>query len=96
MDWSVVRKEMVDEKGILPEVADQIGQYVTLHGGSELVEKLKADPKLAGIQEAQDGIEEMGLMLRYCELFGVIDKASLWCSYIHDSQNGLCYPTLSP
>lgn len=77
MDWSDIRKEMVDEKGISPEAADQIGEYVMLRGGMELVERLKADPKLMAVKDAQEGVEGMALMLRYCELFGVQDKASV-------------------
>ena len=37
---SQVRKEMVDEKGLEPEAADRIGEWVQMSGGEELVEKL--------------------------------------------------------
>lgn len=30
--WEDVRKEMVDEKGLAPEAADRIGEYVKLSG----------------------------------------------------------------
>lgn len=32
MPWEDVRKEMVNEKGLSEEAADQIGEYVSLHG----------------------------------------------------------------
>ena len=32
MPWEEVRSEMVGEKGLSPEAADHIGEYVQLHG----------------------------------------------------------------
>lgn len=32
MPWEEVRSEMVGEKGLSPEAADRIGEYVQLHG----------------------------------------------------------------
>lgn len=32
MPWEEVRNEMVGEKGLSPEAADRIGEYVQLHG----------------------------------------------------------------
>ena len=76
MDWETVRKEMVEEKGIPADVADQIGKYVKNHGKLELVEQLSSDPQLTAVKDAQDGLYEMKLMLQYCELWGIRDKAS--------------------
>ena len=76
VDWETVRKEMVDEKGIPADIADQIGKYVKKHGKLDLVEQLRADPQLATVKDAQDGLYEMNLMLQYCDLFGILDKAS--------------------
>jgi histidyl-tRNA synthetase len=45
--WADAKKEMVDEKGISDEVADQIGEYVTRSGDiSEMLRFLKSDPRL--------------------------------------------------
>ena len=57
-------------------MADQIGKYVKKHGKLDLVEELSADPQLATLKDAQDGLYEMKLMLQYCNLFGILDKAS--------------------
>ena len=76
MAWEDVRKEMVEEKGVAADVADRIGMYVTQQGKMELVEQLSADPELTAVKDAQDGLNDMKLMLRYCQLFGVLDKAS--------------------
>jgi len=34
MSWANVKKEMTDEKGLDPVVADKIGEYVKHKGGS--------------------------------------------------------------
>lgn len=68
---------MVEEKGLQEDVADRIGEYVKLHGGKELLEKLLADQKLTAIKDATIGLEGMRLLLHYCELYGVLDKVIL-------------------
>lgn len=35
MPWEEVKKEMVDEKGLSEEAADQIGEYVSMQGETE-------------------------------------------------------------
>ncbi len=76
MEWEEVKKEMVEEKGLTEEVADRIGEYVRLHGGKELVESLEADPRLSAVKDMQLGLADMRLLLRYCQLFGVLDNVS--------------------
>ncbi|KAJ9601172.1 hypothetical protein L9F63_000640, partial [Diploptera punctata] len=72
--WVDVRKEMVDEKGLAPEVgADHIGEYVILSGGQELVERLLEDKTLTKAKSSRDGLEAMGLFLKYCNLYGLQD-----------------------
>ena len=65
---------MVEEKGLAGEVADRIGEYVKLHGGLELLEKLCADTQLVAVKAAEEGLSNMRLLLHYCDLFGVLDK----------------------
>ncbi|XP_068151576.1 histidine--tRNA ligase, cytoplasmic isoform X1 [Drosophila tropicalis] len=72
--WEDVRKEMVEEKGLDGSTADKIGEYVRLSGGTELVEKLLADPKLKAVPNAVKGLEGMQLLLKYCSLLG-LEKA---------------------
>ena len=67
---------MVDEKGLQEDVADRIGEYVKLHGGKELLERLLADQKLTAIKDATTGLEGMRLLLHYCDLYGVLDKVT--------------------
>jgi len=73
--WEEVRKEMVDEKGLEAEAADRIGEWVQMSGGQELVEKLLGS-KLAESAKAKAGLEDMALLLRYCNLYGCSDSVS--------------------
>ncbi len=72
--WSDVRREMVEEKGLEANVADKIEEFVTLKGGRDLLEKLKADERLMGNANAKAGIEDMALLMDYLEAFDVLDK----------------------
>ena len=65
---------MVGEKGLEPNVADRIGEYVKLKGGMELVESLMQDPALSKNKSAEAGLEDMRLLLKYIELFEIKDK----------------------
>ena len=67
---------MVEEKGLAPETADRIEGYVKLAGGRELLEKLQGDQTLVAVKDAAIGLEEMKLLLHYCELFGVLSNVS--------------------
>nr|XP_015205391.1 PREDICTED: histidine--tRNA ligase, cytoplasmic [Lepisosteus oculatus] len=72
--WEEVKNEMVNEKGLAVEAADQIGEYVSMHGGLDLAEKLLQDPKLSQSQSARDGLTDMKQLFKYLELFKVTDK----------------------
>lgn len=72
--WADVKKEMIDEKGLDEATADKIGEYVRLSGGVELIEKLLNDSKLKNVKSAVQGLEEMKLLLNYCNTFGVTNQ----------------------
>ncbi|NXW54607.1 SYHC protein, partial [Eurystomus gularis] len=74
--WEEVRSEMVGEKGLSPEAADRIGEYVQLHGGLDLIERLLQDPKLSQNKLAKEGLGDMKLLLEYLSLFGITGKIS--------------------
>eukprot|EP00088_Acartia_fossae_P037189 TRINITY_DN3835_c0_g1_i10.p1 TRINITY_DN3835_c0_g1~~TRINITY_DN3835_c0_g1_i10.p1 ORF type:complete len:530 (+),score=145.81 TRINITY_DN3835_c0_g1_i10:66-1655(+) len=67
--WQDVKKEMVEEKGLQEDAADRIGEYVRMAGGLELIDKL-LESDLAKSKIAKQGLEDMKLLLRYCELYG--------------------------
>lgn len=74
--WEEVRREMIEEKGLSEETVDRIGKYVTLHGGPELVDQLMQDAQLQCIPSAMDGLQDMRLLLKYCEILKVVDCVS--------------------
>ncbi|XP_027256619.1 histidine--tRNA ligase, mitochondrial isoform X3 [Cricetulus griseus] len=76
MPWEDVRHEMVAKKGLAPEVADRIGEYVQCHGGISLVEKLSKDPRLSQSQLALQGLGDLKLLFEYLTLFGIAEKIS--------------------
>jgi len=66
--WEEVRKEMVEEKGLDADAADRIGGYVRMSGGLELVDKL-LESDLGKNKTAKQGLEDMKLLLRYCDIY---------------------------
>jgi len=74
--WEEVKAEMVKEKNLAEDIADRIYEYVQLKGGMDLVEKLLQNEKLISNKSAKQGVEDMKLLLNYCQLFNVMDKVS--------------------
>lgn len=72
--WEDVRNELIEERKLPKKVAGSIGQYVTLKGGKELVERLRGDSELMKVKRAEEGLCDMALLLHYCEMFGILDK----------------------
>ncbi|CAP97576.1 Cytoplasmic and mitochondrial histidine tRNA synthetase [Penicillium rubens] len=97
MPWADVRKEMVDDKGLDPEVADRIEQYVMNKGSRELLDSLLKDETLNANAFAKAGLEEMALMMDYLEAFGVLDKVSFDMSLARglDYYTGVIYEVVT-
>lgn len=74
--WEV-RREMTEEKGLDPAVADKIGTYVNFKGGRDLLSKLSSDEILSANPSAKKGLNDMTLLFDYLDIFGVPDKISL-------------------
>ncbi|XP_060771236.1 histidine--tRNA ligase isoform X1 [Neoarius graeffei] len=74
MPWEDVKNEMVNEKGLSEDVADQIGEYVSMKGGLDLAERLLQDPKLSQNKQACAGLTDMKQLFGYLQLFQVTDK----------------------
>ncbi|KAH1166572.1 histidine--tRNA ligase, cytoplasmic-like isoform X1 [Mauremys mutica] len=95
--WEDVKNEMVGEKGLLPEAADRIGEYVRLHaGGLGLIEQLLQDPKLSQNKLAREGLGDMKLLFEYLTLFGIADKISFDLSLARglDYYTGVIYEAI--
>ncbi|XP_077165709.1 histidine--tRNA ligase, cytoplasmic-like [Paroedura picta] len=93
VSWEEVRREMIQEKGLLPEAVEGIGQYIQLSGGWHLIHQLCQDPKLSKSQLAMEGLEDMKLLYEYLSIFGIIDQVSLDLSLARglDYYSGLIY-----
>uniref|UniRef100_A0AAR2L2E3 histidine--tRNA ligase n=1 Tax=Pygocentrus nattereri TaxID=42514 RepID=A0AAR2L2E3_PYGNA len=76
MLWEDVKNEMVKEKGLTEEAADQIGEYVSMQGGMDLAERLLHDPKLSQSKQACAGLTDMKQLFSYLQLFQITDKLS--------------------
>ncbi|XP_069544470.1 histidine--tRNA ligase isoform X2 [Brachyistius frenatus] len=74
MSWEDVRKEMVNEKGLSKEAADQIGEYVSMKGGKDLAERLLQDQRMCQSKQACAGLTDIKLLFSYLQLFQVTDK----------------------
>jgi histidyl-tRNA synthetase len=42
LPWEEVKKEMTDEKGLQPDVADKIGEYVKLKGALKRIGRVRS------------------------------------------------------
>ena len=95
--WTEVRREMVEDKGLDGAVADKIGTYVQLHGGRELLDRLKADTELMGNERAREGAADMELLFEYLEVYGVLDRISFDLSLARglDYYTGLIYEAIT-
>ncbi|KAK9454912.1 hypothetical protein V1511DRAFT_501316 [Dipodascopsis uninucleata] len=94
LPWEEVRKEMTEEKGLAPEAADKIGEYVKLKGkGPEILAKLKADEKIMANESASSGLKEMETLFEYVTAFGILDKLSFDLSLARglDYYTGIIY-----
>lgn len=76
MPWADVRKEMTEEKGLDPQIADRIGEYVKLKGSEDLLAQLLQDQDLVGNKIAKEGLEEMKLLMSYINVFGIMPRIS--------------------
>ncbi|KAI8090763.1 histidyl-tRNA synthetase [Thamnidium elegans] len=97
LPWADVKKEMVEEKGLAPDVADKIGEYVKHKGGRDLLEMLLKDQVLMGNANAATGLAEMGTLFDYLEIFEVMDKMSFDLSLARglDYYTGIIYEAVT-
>ncbi|XP_011380617.1 histidine--tRNA ligase, mitochondrial [Pteropus medius] len=96
ISWKDVRHEMVAKKGLAPEVADRIGDYVQCHGGVSLVEEMFQDPRISQNKQALEGLGDLKLLFEYLTLFGVAEKISFDLSLARglDYYTGVIYEAM--
>ena len=75
--WSEVRLEMVDEKGLSPEAADKIGNFVLLSGRPmELWNKLSSEKVFGDHPVANEALADLKLLFGYLSAMGSIQHIS--------------------
>lgn len=47
-----------------------------------MIEELLKDASLATQKDAVEGLQELKLLLQYCEMYKIEDKVSKWSNYI--------------
>ena len=77
MSWEEVKKEMVEEKGLAPEAADRIADFV-LHSGSpkELWAKFTETKLFGDHPEANAAMAELKLLFDYLDAMGSLQYVS--------------------
>lgn len=76
-EWAEVKAEMVDEKGLAPEVADRIGTFVLNKGEPREMWKRLTESNLFGTHKgALKALEEMNLLFDYLEAMGSLQNIS--------------------
>lgn len=94
--WKEVKDEMINEKELDEHVADKVGKYVSMSGGIELIAELKKDQELMKQPAAVQGLESMELLLKYCDIYRVLDKTKFDLSLARglDYYTGVIYEAI--
>ena len=97
MSWEEVRKEMTEEKGLEPEIADKIGTFVQKKGTRDLLEELLANEELTANAAFKAGLDDMALLFTYLDIFNVTPKLSFDLSLARglDYYTGIIYEVIT-
>ena len=95
--WEEVRTEMTEEKGLEPDVADKIGEYVRLKGTTDLLQKLQENSTLSQNASAAAGLQDLALLFKYLNVFDVTKRISLDMSLARglDYYTGVIYEVVT-
>mmetsp|Transcript_59124 Transcript_59124/g.70537 ORF Transcript_59124/g.70537 Transcript_59124/m.70537 type:complete len:908 (+) Transcript_59124:70-2793(+) len=75
--WSEVKREMVQDKGLDPDVADRIGKFVLQKGKpKEMYETLMAAKQFGNHEGANQAMEDLKILFDYLEAMGKLDYIS--------------------
>ncbi|ORY66231.1 histidyl-tRNA synthetase-like protein [Pseudomassariella vexata] len=97
LPWADVRKEMTEEKGLDGETADKIGEWVVLKGQKDLLEKLRANEKMAANESMKQGMNDLDLLFLYLEFFNCLPAVSFDLSLARglDYYTGVIYEVVT-
>lgn len=75
--WSEVRREMVEDKGLAPDVADKIGVFVVQKGEPwVMLKSLTANAVFGKHKGALDALEDLRILFQYLEAMGKLQYFS--------------------
>lgn len=75
--WSEVKREMVEDKGLTPEVADKIGVFVVQKGEPwTMYKSLVANATFGGHKGALEALEDLRILFEYLEAMGKLQYIS--------------------
>lgn len=96
LPWEEVKKEMVEEKGLSEEVADQIWKFVQMKGRKDVLDFLR-EKEVMGNESLVAGMKDMELLFEYLEAFGVLDKVEFNLSLARglDYYTGVIYEVVT-
>ena len=78
LSWEEVRKEMTEVKGLAPEVADRIRDFVLQKGPAKtMLAQVLAEGKCAGNERAMAALHELETLFKYTDAFGITDHIVL-------------------
>ena len=97
LTWAEVRKEMTEEKGLAPEIADRIGEFVCKKGTRDLLEELQNNEELTANPSFKAGLDDMALLLTYLDILNVTPKLSFDLSLARglDYYTGIIYEVVT-
>lgn len=76
MPWDIVRNEIINEKGLSSETAEQIWKYVQMNSSqiNDLTERLRTDEKLSTQKLAIEALDQLDRLFHFLKLFQIHDK----------------------
>ena len=78
LPWDDVRREMVETKGLAPEAADRIKEFVLQKGPAKaMLETVMKSGKCAGNAKAEQALRELETLFRYTDAFGITQHIQL-------------------
>ncbi|CAG8571671.1 12886_t:CDS:10 [Acaulospora morrowiae] len=88
LPWEEVKREMVEDKGLDPEVANR---------GKELLGELFQNQELIANKSAKSGLDDMALLFKYLEIFGILGEISFDLSLARglDYYTGIIYEAVT-
>jgi len=99
LSWEEVKQEMVETKGLKPEVADRIGKYVKFVGKPlELLPVLLKERELTANKHANEALRLLGVLFKYLEAYGVLEHLSFDLSLARglDYYTGVIFEAILP